>query len=46
MPGGRNGPVADEVAFGGSWAIAVWAEVKADPFNTVKEEVTFLGVER
>ena len=45
LPGGGGGPIADEVAFGGSWAVAVWAEVEADPFDTIEEEVAFLGIE-
>ena len=46
LTGCRKGPLADEVKFGGRWAVAVGAEVEADPFDTVEEEVAFLGVKR
>ena len=45
MPGGGDGPIANEVAFGGSWAVAMWAEVEANPFDAIEKEVAFLGVE-
>ena len=41
-----KGPLANEVEFGGRWAVTVGTEVEADPFDTVEEEVTFLGVKR
>ena len=38
--------MADEVKFGGRGAVAVGAEVETNPFDSVEEEVAFLGVER
>ena len=42
---GREKPVSDGVVFGGCRAVSVWPKVEANPFNTVEEEVAFLGVE-
>eukprot|EP00977_Amphora_coffeiformis_P017279 scaffold5536_cov186-Amphora_coffeaeformis.AAC.2 len=42
---GGYGPVADRVVFGGGRAVAIRAEVVADPFDAVEEEVALLGVE-
>ena len=39
-----KGPLANEVEFGGRWAVPVGTEVEADPFDTVEEEIAFLGV--
>ena len=44
LAGGGKGPLADEVEFGRGGAVAVGSEIETDPFDTVKEEVTFLGV--
>ena len=38
--------MADKVKFGRGRAVAVGAKVEADPFNSIEEEVAFLGVER
>ena len=38
-------PVSDKVKFGRDRAVALRLKVKANPFNSVKEEVTFLWVE-
>ena len=45
LAGGWEGPIGDEVELGGSRAVAGRAEVDADPFDTVEEEVAFFGVE-
>eukprot|EP00957_Ditylum_brightwellii_P183330 13964904-Ditylum_brightwellii.AAC.1 len=42
---GGYGPIADGVVLGGGRAVAMWAEVVANPFDAVKEEVALLGVE-
>ena len=36
----------DHVVFGGGGAVTVRPEINANPFNALKEEVTFFGVER
>ena len=41
----RERPAGDEVKFGGGWAVTMGAEVEADPFYAVEEEVAFLGIE-
>ncbi len=46
LAGRGQGPIFDEVEFGGCGAIAVWPQVKADPFDSLKKEVAFLRVER
>eukprot|EP00977_Amphora_coffeiformis_P010922 scaffold2585_cov91-Amphora_coffeaeformis.AAC.1 len=42
---GGDGPIADGVVLGGGRAVAIWAEVVANPFDAVEEEVALLGVE-
>eukprot|EP00977_Amphora_coffeiformis_P000134 scaffold36_cov102-Amphora_coffeaeformis.AAC.1 len=42
---GGYGPIADGVVLGGGRAVTSWAEVVANPFDAVEEEVAFLGVE-
>ena len=37
--------LADQVKFGGGWAVAIGLKVKADPFDAVQEKVALLGVE-
>ena len=45
LAGARQWPVGHEVEFGGSRAVAVGSEIKANPLHSLKEEVAFLGVE-
>ena len=45
LAAGREGPLADEVEFGRGRAVAVGAKVESNPFDAVKKEITFLGVE-
>ena len=40
-----EGPVPDRVKFGGGRAVPFRPEVKANPFHSLQEEVTLLGVE-
>eukprot|EP00977_Amphora_coffeiformis_P015857 scaffold4745_cov103-Amphora_coffeaeformis.AAC.1 len=42
---GGDRPSADGVVLGGGRAVTSWAEVVADPFDAVEEEVALLGVE-
>eukprot|EP00977_Amphora_coffeiformis_P024068 scaffold15024_cov155-Amphora_coffeaeformis.AAC.2 len=42
---GGYGPIADGVILGGGRTVTIRAEVVANPFDAVEEEVAFLGVE-
>ena len=45
LAAGGKRPLAEEVKFGRGRAVAVGAKVESNPFDAVKKEVTFLGVE-
>ena len=45
LASGGKGRVAHKVELGGGGAVASSSQIEPDPFDTVKKEVAFLGVE-